>query len=172
MISFRPLQGFQPCLLAAVTSDERQRQRAARRQQYLDRVGRDEQRLERALGHTYVVFPDRAAADEVMREIAVTPIVADGLEWPVLIWDEDAGAGIGTLEATDGRVAVGHPWTGAERAWLAAYVDGWRAVQILDMLPADWTPKDAHGPGVADAIGSLSRAGEGRATASGQGGGA
>ena len=119
----------------------------ARRQEAIDRIGRDEQRLERASGHIYLVFPDRAAADEVMREIAATPIMADGLEWPVQMWDEDAGVGIGTFEASDGRVAVGHPWTSAERVWLAAYADGWRAVEILDALPADWTPKEEDEPG-------------------------
>lgn len=126
---------------------ERQRQRVARRQEAVERTGRDEQRLYRAGGHTYLVFPDRATADEVMREIAVTPIVADGLEWPVQIWDDGASAGIGTFEASDGRIAVGHPWTSAERAWLAEYVDGWRTVDILDALPADWQPKDEGEPG-------------------------
>jgi hypothetical protein len=87
------------------------------------------------------VFANRATADEVMQEIAATPIVADGLEWPVQLWDEDAGTAIGSFEAADGRVAVGHPWTGAERAWLAEYVNGWRTVAILDALPADWAPK-------------------------------
>jgi hypothetical protein len=120
---------------------ERQRQRAARRQEAIDRKGRDEQRLRRADGHTYLVFPDRATADEVMREIAATPTIADGLAWPVQMWDDDAGAAIGTFEASDGRVAVGHPWTAAERAWLAEYVEGWRTVAIVGALPADWQPK-------------------------------
>ena len=121
--------------------------RAARIASAAERLGRDEQRLDRASGRTYLVFPDRARADEVMREIAATPIVADGLAWPVLIWDEDAGTGIGAFEASDGRVAVGHPWTRAERAWLADYVAGWRAVAILDRLPADWKPKREDEPG-------------------------
>ena len=102
----------------------------------------DEQRLDRVEGHTYLLFPNRAAADEVMQEIAATPILADGLEWPVQLWDEDAGAAIGTFEAADGRVAVGHPWTRAERAWVADYVEGWRSVAILDALPDDWKPRD------------------------------
>jgi hypothetical protein len=121
--------------------EERQRERAARRQEAIDRAGRDEQRLDRVKGRTYLVFPDRAMADEVMREIAVTPIVAGGLEWPVQMWDEDAGAGIGTFEASDGRAAVGHHWTSAESTWLADYVDGWRSVEILDAVPADWQPR-------------------------------
>jgi hypothetical protein len=120
---------------------ERQRQRAARRQEAIDRQGRDEQRLRRAEGHTYLVFPDRPTADEVMREIAATPVIAHGLAWPVQMWDDDAGAAIGTFEASDGRVAVGHPWTSAERAWLAAYAEGWRTVAIVGALPADWQPK-------------------------------
>ena len=126
---------------------ERQRQRAARRQEVVQRAGRDEQRLDRAPGHAYLVFPDRAVADEVMREIAATPIVADGLEWPVQMWDEDAGTAIGTCEAVDGRVAVGHHWTSAERAWIADYVGGWRTVEILDALPADWAPKEEDDSG-------------------------
>ena len=126
---------------------ERRRQRAARRQEAIERLGRDEQRLQRASGHTYLVFPDRATADEVMQEIAATPIVADGLEWPVQMWDDAAGAAIGTFEASDGRVAVGHPWASAERAWLADYVEGWRTVAILDALPADWKPKGEDAPG-------------------------
>jgi hypothetical protein len=120
---------------------DREPQREARRQEVAERAGQDRQRLERVRGRTYLVFGDRTAADEVMQEIAATPIIAGGLEWPVQIWDEDAGAGIGTLEASDGRVAVGHHWTSAERLWLADYVDGWRSVQILDALPADWQPK-------------------------------
>ena len=137
--------------------EERQRQRAGRRQESIDRIGRYEQRLERASGHTYLVFPDRATADEVMREIAVTPMMADGLQWPVQMWDEDAATGIGTFDASDGRVALGHHWTSAERAWLAAYVDGWRAVQILDVLPADWTPKEEDEPGASLTVWGSSR---------------
>jgi hypothetical protein len=126
---------------------ERQRQRAARRQAAVDRAGHDEQRLDRASGHTYLVFPDRATADAVLQEIAATPVVADGLEWPVQMWDEGAGVGIGTFEAADGRVAVGHHWTSAERAWIADYVNGWRVVAILDTVPVDWAPKDDDGSG-------------------------
>ena len=137
---------FQPSARLAATrpdqAEERQRQRAARRQEAVDRAGRDEQRLERASGHAYLVFPDRASADEVMQEIAATPILGGGLQWPVQIWDEDASVGIGSFEAADGRVAVGHPWTRAERAWLADYVEGWRVVEVLDALPGDWKPED------------------------------
>ena len=57
----------------------------------------------------------------------------EGVDWDAL-WS--------VIEAADGRVAVGHPWTGAERAWLADYVAGWRIVAILDALPADWVPKE------------------------------
>jgi len=142
MISIRPPARLQVIPARPGDIEERQRQRAGRRQAAVARAGRDEQRLDRARGHIYLVFPDRAAADEVMQEIAATPILADGLEWPVQIWDEDARAGIGTCEAADGRIAVGHHWTGAERAWLADYLDGWRSVEILDALPGDWQPKD------------------------------
>jgi hypothetical protein len=142
MISFRPPARLRTVPVRPGTAEERRRQRSARRQAALERAGRDEQRLERARGRTYLVFADRAAADEVLQEIAATPIVAEGLEWPVQIWDEDAGAAIGTFEAADGRVAVGHPWTSAERAWLADYLDGWRIVEILGALPADWRPKE------------------------------
>lgn len=76
-----------------------------------------------------------------MGEITATPIVADGLEWPVLTWDEDAGIGIGTFEASDGRVAVGQRWTNAGRRSIADYVDGWRAAEILDALPTGWQCK-------------------------------
>jgi hypothetical protein len=146
MISIRLPARLRTALARLGDMRERQRQRAARRQEAALRTGRDEQRLERAHGHTYLVFPDRATADEVMQEIAATPIVADGLEWPVQLWDEDAGTAIGSFEAADGRVAVGHPWTGAERAWLADYVNGWRIVAILDALPADWAPKGDDEP--------------------------
>lgn len=147
MISFRPNAWLRIVPTRAGDAQERDRQRATRRQQALERAGRDEQHLERAPGHTYLVFRDRAAADEVLREIAATPILPEGLEWPVQIWDEDAGAGIGTFEAVDGRVALGHPWTSTERAWLAAYLDGWRVVQILAALPADWRPKEGEPSG-------------------------
>lgn len=147
MISFRPAATLRTIPVRNGDTEERGRQRAARRQEALDRAGRDGQRLERARGHTYLVFPDRATAHEVMQEIAVTPIVPDGLAWPVQMWDEDAGTGIGTFEASDGRVAVGHPWTSAERAWLAEYVDGWRTMEILGALPADWRPKEDDQPG-------------------------
>ena len=122
--------------------EERQRQRAARQQEVIGRSGRDEQHFERARGHTYLVFRDRATADEVIQEIAATPVLADGLAWPVQIWDEDAGAAIGAFEAADGKVALGHHWTNAERAWLADYVNGWRDMEILESLPADWKPAD------------------------------
>jgi hypothetical protein len=146
MISIR--LSARPQIIPSRPSDrrERQRQRAARRQEIVDRTGRDGQRLHRASGQTYLVFPDRATADEVMHEIAGTPIVADGLEWPVEMWDDHAGASVGTCEASDGRVAVGHPWTDAERGWLAAYVNGWRTMEILDSLPADWAPKQNDEP--------------------------
>jgi hypothetical protein len=147
MISIRLPSGLQIARSRPDDMRERQRQRAARRQEVVDRAGRDEQRLDRARGHSYLVFPDRATADEVMREIAATPIVAGGLEWPVQMWDEDTGSGIGTFEAADGRVAVGHPWTSAERAWLAGYVDGWKAAEILDALPGDWVAKGDDEPG-------------------------
>jgi hypothetical protein len=147
MISFRPPARLQVIPVRPGQLDERQRQRAARRQDAVDRAGRDEQRLDRAKGHSYLVFLDRATADEVMREIAATPILADGLEWPVQMWDEDTGAGIGAFEASDGRVALGHHWTSAERTWIADYVDGWRFVEILDALPVDWTPEEDDQPG-------------------------
>jgi hypothetical protein len=147
MISFRPSARLQVVPVRPGELEARQRQRAARRQDAVERAGRDEQRLDRVKGHSYLVFPDRATADEVVREIAATPILADGLEWPVQIWDEAAGSGIGAFEASDGRVALGHPWTSAERTWIAAYVDGWRFVEILDALPGDWTPKVDDQPG-------------------------
>ena len=102
---------------------ERQRQRAARHREALERTGRDEQRLSRAGGHTYSVFADRATADEVMRELAATPIVADGLKWPVQVWDDAAGAGIGTLEASDGR-SCGRPPLDRRRARVAGRIRG------------------------------------------------
>ena len=127
-------------------AEKRERQRAARLREAIGRRGRDGQRLHRARGYTYLVFPDRATADEVMREMAATPVVAGGLAWPVQMWDEDAGAPIGTLEAADGRVAVGHHWSRAERRWIAKYVDGWRSLEILDALPSDWEPKEVDEP--------------------------
>jgi hypothetical protein len=142
MTSIRLLARLRITLSRLASMNERERERTARRQEVVECAGRDEQRLDRARGHTYLMFPDRASADQVMREIAATPIVAGGLEWPVQLWDENAGTGIGTLEAADGRIAVGHPWTSAERAWVADYVDGWRTVAILDALPADWKPKE------------------------------
>jgi hypothetical protein len=141
MISPRAPVGPEPRPARPRTPAERQPERAARQQAALECAGQDRQRLERVRGHTYLVFRDRATADEVLEEIAATPIVAGGLEWPVQIWQDGVGA-IGTFEASDGRVAVGHVWTSAERAWLAAYVDGWRSVQILDALPAGWRPKE------------------------------
>lgn len=125
---------------------ERERQRAARLREAGERADRDGQRRDRIDQHTYLVFPDRAAADEVMQEIGATPILADGLAWPVLIWDEDARVAIGTQEATDERVAVGHRWSEKERAWLGDYLAGWRTVAIIDALPADWVPKDNDEP--------------------------
>jgi hypothetical protein len=142
MISFRPAPRVTIKPVRPNQPEERRRQRAARQQEVIDRGGRDGQRLERARGHTYLVFRDRATADEVIQEIAATPVLADGLEWPVQIWDDEAGAAIGAFEAADGRVAVGHHWTSAERAWMTGYVDGWRSMEILDAVPADWKPAD------------------------------
>lgn len=140
MISFRPVPQVAIKPVRPNQPEERQRQRTARREAALEQAGRDEQRLERASGHTYLVFRDRATADEVIQEIATTPILPDGLAWPVQIWDEDAGTAIGTFEAADGKVALGHRWTNAERAWMAEYANGWRDMEILEALPADWQP--------------------------------
>ena len=146
MISFDESVRLQTTPARPEAPAERQRQRAARRQEVLERAGQDRQRLDRVSGHTYLLFPDRAIADEVMQEIAATPIVAGGLEWPVQMWDDDARAGIGTIAAADGRAAVGHAWSEKERAWLAGYVAGWRAVEVLDALPAEWQPKEDDQP--------------------------
>ena len=121
-------------------------------------TGRDEQRLKGVRGHTYVVFPDRATADAAMREIAATPIVATGLGWPVEMWDDDADTAIGTMEASDGRVAVGHHWTKPERRWLTKYVGRWRNVKVLDALPTDWRPKEFDDNGLAAAQQALAAA--------------
>jgi hypothetical protein len=113
--------------------------RLARQAAATAKLGQDRQRAQRASGPAYIVFADRATADAVLQEIAATPELADGLAWPVLVWDDAAGAAIGTFEAPDGRVAVGHRWAAAERAWLGDYVAAWRAkVQVLDALPGDW----------------------------------
>lgn len=146
MIGARSPETRQTITLRPGDAREVQRQRADRLREAALRADRDGQRRERTDQHTFLVFPDRAAADEVMQEIGATPILADGLAWPVLIWDEDARIAIGTQEAMDGRVAVGHRWSEKERAWLGDYLAGWRTVAILDAPPADWVPKDYDEP--------------------------
>ena len=103
MISFRLPAWLRSTPVLPRQAQEREHQRAARLQEVTTRIGRDEQRSYRANSHTSLVVSDRATADEVMREIAATPILAGGLGWPVQMWDEDAGTAIGTIEASDGR---------------------------------------------------------------------
>lgn len=88
---------------------------------------------------TYLIFSDRAVADEVLAEIGAT---ADDRLGGVRVWDDRTGAALGSFEDASGRVAVGHPWTAEERTWLADYLDGWRSASIVRALPADWVVPD------------------------------
>jgi hypothetical protein len=115
----------------------------------------------------YLVFPDRAIADVVLREIAATPDLENGIG-PVWVWyDPDPGANVvGYVEGADGRCMVAHPWSAADRDWLEAYLGAWPDVRLLDAFPADWKWNSSMmgvGPGrrIADAVGGseLSAAG-------------
>lgn len=86
-----------------------------------------------------IVFPDRATADAVLKEISATPDVDGGIG-PVWVWfDPDSDANVvAYAEGEDGRCAIAHPWSEIERAWLEAYLAAWPAVEVLDRLPKDW----------------------------------
>jgi hypothetical protein len=87
----------------------------------------------------YLVFPDRATAEVVLREIAATPDLDNGIG-PVWVWydpDSDANV-IGYAEGADGRCMLAHPWPAVDRDWLEAYVQAWPGVLVLDAIPGDW----------------------------------
>ena len=87
----------------------------------------------------YAIFPDRATADAVLREIAVTPDLEDGIG-PVWVWyDPDAAVNaVSYAQAADGRCMIVHPWRPIGRDWLEAYVGAWPGVLVLDAIPGDW----------------------------------
>lgn len=88
----------------------------------------------------YLVFPDRATADAVLREVAATPDLEGGIG-PVWVWyDPDADTNVVSYdEAADGRCMLAHPWSEVGRDWWQAYVGAaWPAVQVLSAPPKDW----------------------------------
>ena len=88
---------------------------------------------------TVIVFPDRATADAVCKEIAATPAIEEGVG-PVFLWfDPDAATNtVQYAQDATGRCAVAHPWSAADRAWLEAYLAAWPSVTVGDALPVDW----------------------------------
>lgn len=87
----------------------------------------------------YLVFPDRATADAVLREIAATPDLEGGVG-PVWVWyDPDVTLNVvGHTEGADGRCMIAHPWSAVDRDWLEAYLAAWPEVLVLDAAPGDW----------------------------------
>jgi hypothetical protein len=86
-----------------------------------------------------LVFPDRATADAVLREIAATPDLEDGIG-PVWVWyDPDAAANVvGYAEGADGRCMIAHPWSDVDGDWLEGYLRAWPNVLVLGAVPGDW----------------------------------
>jgi hypothetical protein len=87
----------------------------------------------------HLVFPDRATADAVLREIAATPDLEGG-SGPVWVWyDPDVALNVvGRAEGDDGRCMIAHPWSAVDRDWLEAYLAAWPGVLMLDAVPGDW----------------------------------
>jgi hypothetical protein len=87
----------------------------------------------------YLVFPNRATADAVLREIAATPDIEGGIG-PVWVWyDPDAAANVvGYAEGADGRCMIAHPWPAVDGDWLWAFLGAWPGVLVLDAVPGDW----------------------------------
>ena len=89
-----------------------------------------------------LVFQSRAIADTVLKEIAATPEVDNGIG-PVWVWYPPDGErnDVSYAHSDDGRAAIAHPWSEVNREWLAAYCAEWIAageMQITAALPGDW----------------------------------
>ena len=91
---------------------------------------------------TVIIFASKLLADTILREIAATPAITEGIG-PVWCWynpdypDND----VQYNQSSDGRCAIAHPWGEVDRDWLAAYMDEWVVsgeVVITDRLPEDW----------------------------------
>lgn len=81
-----------------------------------------------------IVFQDKAKADTLLNEIAVTPF---GMVW--CWYDPDMETNqIQYVYSSDGRCVVCHNFSEEDRAWLEIYLDGIIGVQITDSLPSDW----------------------------------
>jgi hypothetical protein len=92
--------------------------------------------------YVVLVFRDQAIADAVLREIAATPAIEDGIG-PVWVWyqpDVEVNT-ISYAASEDGRVAIAHPWSAVDQAWLKAYCAAWVMsgdLSIATALPSDW----------------------------------
>lgn len=89
-----------------------------------------------------LVFKSRAIADTVLKEIAVTPEVENGIG-PVWVWYPPDGErnDVSYTHSDDGRAAIAHPWSEVDREWLAAYCAEWITagdMSIAAALPGDW----------------------------------
>lgn len=86
-----------------------------------------------------VVFPTKAKAKELLKEIAVTPfgavILWAGESNPAFAFDATESI-VGMLEGADGRCAVSHPFGEDDAEWLRIYLAG--QAEVLDGLPGDW----------------------------------
>jgi len=90
------------------------------------------------MSQTVLVFRDKATADVILHEIAVTPF---GLVWVWFDPDDPATNRVQYAQGADGRCAIAHPWSEVDRDWLEAYLADWVAsgdVRVLDALPEDW----------------------------------
>jgi hypothetical protein len=93
---------------------------------------------------TYLIFPSKAVALELLTEIACSPVVDGqlGAVWvcPVAETLED-GTTIPPIsmieEAAGGRVAIGHPFGELETEWFKIYLDKTGTI-ISETFPIDW----------------------------------
>ena len=93
---------------------------------------------------TYLIFPSKAVAVELLTEIAASPVV-DGALGAVWVSPTKETLADGTTinpismveEANGGRVAIGHPFNELEIEWFKAYCDGLNVI-ITDAFPANW----------------------------------
>jgi len=76
-----------------------------------------------------ILTDTKEIADTLLAEISETPAVPGGIGCVTI--------GV-YIQDTQGRCAVCHPWSSADREVIANYFRDVPGVQVLDSLPVDW----------------------------------
>lgn len=82
-----------------------------------------------------LVFENKAKADTLIKEIAVTPF---GSVWVWFNPESEANDIQYATNEVDERYAVCHNFSEEDADWLEAYLQGVAGVEILDALPDNW----------------------------------